>query len=137
MSSDSSVLMVDVQMALGLSPTELGALIGVTKRTIQRWQARGVPALDEEEATILADSLRPTHPPLADAVMALHLHFLSYGRVASPEALSSIFDAVAAAGNLSADAARPLVEAAFRQAGAQGLDVRAVLVGLAALRGAT
>jgi hypothetical protein len=109
MSSDSSVLMVDVQIALALSQTELGALIGVTKRTIQRWQARGVPSLDEEEATILADRLRPTHPHLADAVMALHLHFLSYGSVATPEALSAIFNAVAAAGNISPDAARPLV----------------------------
>jgi hypothetical protein len=134
MPSDSSVLMVDVQMALHLSQTELGALIGVTKRTIQRWQDRGVPALDEEDATILADRLRPTHPHLADAVMALHLRSLSYGRVATAEALSSIFDAVAAAGNLSPDAARPLVEAAFRQAAAQGVDVGAVL---AALRGAT
>ena len=66
--------------------------------------------------------------------MALHLRFLSLGRVATPEALSAIFNAAAAAGNMSPDAARPLVEAAFRQAGAQGLDVLAVL---AALRGAT
>ena len=38
MSSDSSVLMVNVQVALHLTEPELGALIGVTKRTIQRWQ---------------------------------------------------------------------------------------------------
>jgi len=54
MPTNPAALLVHVQFALGLSQQGLGALIGRTKRTIQRWQGHGTPMLDEEQAGILA-----------------------------------------------------------------------------------
>lgn len=130
MPTGSDALLVQVQMALGLSQEALGTLLGVTRRTIQRYQSRGVVMLSEEQSTVLADRLRPTHPDLADAVLALGRHLRSAGVAASPEGLAAIVQATATAGRLSPDAARPLVRAAFEQAAAEGLDVAAVLAAL-------
>ncbi|HEY3816949.1 MAG TPA: hypothetical protein VGL81_07260 [Polyangiaceae bacterium] len=69
MASESSILLVNIQLALQISQRELGALIGRTKRTIQRWQGKGTAMLDEDQAKVLAAHLRPVRPDLADEVL--------------------------------------------------------------------
>ena len=131
MPMDSATLLVNIQVALGLSQRELGAIIGKTKRTIQRWQSKGTQLLDEEAAVLLADRLRPVRPDLADEVLALGRRFGSIGpRPVTPEALAAILGAAAAAGGSSPEGARPLVLAAFQQAVDQGVDVGSVVVAL-------
>ncbi len=131
MPSDSGTLLVHVQMALGLTQKELGALVGRTKRTIQRWQGhKSMVLLDDEQAALLADRLRPVRPDLADEVLILGRRFRVPGQPATPEVLAAILGAAAAAGSTSPEAARPLVLAAFQQAAAEGVDVGSVVVAL-------
>jgi hypothetical protein len=130
MPSDSAALLVHIQIALGLSQKELGALVGRTKRTIQRWQDSGVVTLDEDQATILAAHLRPARPDLAEQVLTLGRPAQTTGQLATPEALAAILGAAGAAGGMSPEGARPLVLAAFQQAAAEGVDVGAVVVAL-------
>jgi phage terminase Nu1 subunit (DNA packaging protein) len=133
MPTDPAALLVHIQLALGLSQQELGALIGRTKRTIQRWQGNGTPMLDEEQAGILAERLRPTHPDLADQVLALGRRYVLAGQKdVTPEVLEAIVGAAAAAGDMSPEGARPLVTAAFAKAAEEGVGILAVV---AALRG--
>jgi hypothetical protein len=131
MPHDTAALMTLVQVSLRISQREMGELVGVTKRTIQRWQGGGTAILDENQATVLAERLRPGHPELADEVMALGRRFgTTSAKPVSPEALAAILGAAATAGGLSPEGARPLVLAAFQQAAAEGLDVQAVVVAL-------
>ena len=67
---DSSILLVDCQMALGLDQQEYAAFLGVDRRSIQRWQDKGFSPLPEM-AQKLADAVRPTRPDLADRVIEL------------------------------------------------------------------
>ena len=130
MPSDSAALLVHVQMALGLTQKQLGALIGRTKRTIQRWQDRGVAFLDEDQAKLLAEHLRPSRPDLAEQVLTLGRRLRTTGLGATPEVLAAILGAAATAGGLSPEGARPLILAAFQQAAAEGVDVASVVVAL-------
>jgi transcriptional regulator with XRE-family HTH domain len=130
-SSDPAALFVHIQMALGLTQEELGDLVGHTKRTIQRWQSRGTTMLTGEQARILADHLGTAHPELAEQVLALGARYgAAFGKEASPEVLEAILQAVALEGSMTSRAARPLVEAAFRQAAEEGVTVQAVLAAL-------
>jgi transcriptional regulator with XRE-family HTH domain len=132
MPSDSATLVLHCRFALELTQKELGALLGVNRRTIQRWQ-RGSANLDLDQAKTLAKALRPGFPELADAVMdhARYLGALSR-LVASPEAIAAILRAAAMAGGTSADTARAIVMAAFASAADEGVDVRAVLAAMSA-----
>ncbi len=133
MPMDPAALLVHIQLALGLSQQGLGALIGRTKRTIQRWQGSGTAMLDEEQAEILAERLRPVRPDLADEVLALGRRFVLAGQnEVTPEVLEAILGAAAAAGGMTLEGARPLVSAAFAKAAEEGVGILAVV---AALRG--
>jgi transcriptional regulator with XRE-family HTH domain len=131
MPHDTATLMTLIQISLGISQREMGDLVGVTKRTIQRWQDGGTSMLDEDQATALAERLRPGHPALADEVMALGRRFgTTSARPVSPEELAAILGAAATAGGTSPEGARPLVLAAFQEAAAQGVDVWTVVAAL-------
>jgi hypothetical protein len=128
---DSATLLVHVQVALQLSQKDLGALIGRTKRTIQRWQSKGTSMLTGEEARILADQLGTAHADLAEQVLALGArHGAVLGTTASPQVLEAILVAVALEGYMTPKAARPLVVAAFEKAAEEGVSVQAVVAAL-------
>jgi transcriptional regulator with XRE-family HTH domain len=130
-SSDSAALLVRIQVALGLTQEELGELIGHSKRTIQRWQSRGTTMLTGEQARLLAGELGTAHADLAEQVLALGAQYrATLGTEASPQALQAILEATALEGAMTSVAARPLVEAAFQQAAAEGVTVQAVLAAL-------
>ena len=118
----SATLFVLVQVALKLTQKQLGQMLGVDRRTIQRWQDRGSGTLSRSDARLLAKALRPTHPDLADEVMDL-------GRrnpilaPASPEDLAVILEAAAAAAGTTPALARTLLVAAFTKASEIGVDV--------------
>jgi hypothetical protein len=132
---DSSILLVDCQMALGLDQQEYAAFLGVDRRSIQRWQDKGFSPLPEM-AQKLADAVRPTRPDLADRVIELGAKSAALtGAVppyspASAEAIADIVQAAATAAGLSAEAVRPAIAAAFTRAHETGVDVRAVIAGL-------
>ncbi|HEX3344214.1 MAG TPA: helix-turn-helix transcriptional regulator [Polyangiaceae bacterium] len=127
----SSVLMVHVQLALGISQRQLGAIVGVTKRTIQRWQDKGTSSIDQETAAVLAERLRPVRPDLADEVLALGNRFgASLYVPATPEALAAILASAATAGGMSSEQARAAVAAAFSVAAREGTTVQGVLATL-------
>jgi transcriptional regulator with XRE-family HTH domain len=70
MSVGSAALLIQCQIALGLSQEELAELLGRNRRTIQRWQGSGFePTADQVET--LADALRPVRPDLAEQVLEL------------------------------------------------------------------
>jgi hypothetical protein len=131
MSSDSAKLFVHIQVALQLSQKDLGALIGRTKRTIQRWQSKGTSMLTGEEARILADHLGTAHGDLAEQVLALGArHGALLGQTATPQVLEAILGAAALEGDMAPRAVRPLVAAAFEKAAEEGVSVQAVVAAL-------
>ena len=138
MAARSATLMVQIQLALGVTQAGLGAMLGRDKRTIQRWQ-RGGTSLMPAQAVTLANALRPVRQDLADELLALAAKTegeLRRGRAASPETIDAILEAAAKAGRISLKAARPIVTAAFRAASELGAGTDAALLGLAARKGA-
>ncbi len=140
MASSTAVLMVQCQMALGLNQREFAALLGRDRRTIQRWQDKGM-ALDPTQAEALSSALRPTRPDLADQIVELGRQYAERAGLpgpvvpASPEVISAILEAAAAAGEAGAARAegmRAAVTAAFLKAAEAGVDVEAVIAGLRA-----
>ncbi len=132
MAGISAKLIVQCQMALGLTQSELGALIGKTKRTIQRWQDKGAVLLPEE-ARALAKALRPVRPDLAEEVLALGVQSSAAQPLdpATAGAIDAILRAAAgAADGTPPEAIRAAVAAAFAEARDQGVGVLAVLAGL-------
>lgn len=53
-----------IQVALGLTQREIGALLGYSRRTIVRWTAHGTGAIDADWCT-LARAVHPKDPELA------------------------------------------------------------------------
>lgn len=131
MPKDSATLIVECQMALGISQTELGALVGKNRRTISRWQDRGATLLPSE-AEALARALRPKRPDLADEVLALAVRPppAEPAPPASPQVIEAILGAAAKAAGSTPEAVRPVVIAAFVMARELGGDVRSVAAGL-------
>jgi hypothetical protein len=128
MSTDSARLMVHCQMALKLSQKELGAIVGKDRRTIQRWQDKGCTALLPQEAEALASALRPTHPDLADQVLALGGRTaVSIGQAVqsipvTPLVIDAILAAATRAAQTSPGAIEAVVEAAFDEAARAGVQ---------------
>ena len=137
---DSSVLLVNCQMALGIDQQEFAAFLGVDRRTIQRWQDKGFSPLPDM-AQKLADAVRPTRPDLADRVIELGAKSAAFTGAAPPyspastEVITAIVQAAAKAAGMSPEAIRPAITAAFTQAHEAGVDVMAVIAGLRSERG--
>jgi transcriptional regulator with XRE-family HTH domain len=135
MPTNSGALLVHCQLALGLSQEELGDLLGMTRRTIQRWQARGFePTADQ--AQTLAHALQPVRPGLAEQVLelarkaALLAGVTPPARPATADVIDAILRAAADAAGTSPDAIRPAITAALLKAEEAGGDVSAIVAGL-------
>jgi transcriptional regulator with XRE-family HTH domain len=131
MAMDSDALIVNARFALGLSQRAFGARLGVTTRTIQRWEGHGCPHLGMTEGHALAEALRPTRPDLADEVMALaRRHRDRLLPAASAERMEGIVAAAATAAGVPPATARAVLEAAFAKAAEDGVDVRSMALAL-------
>ena len=129
--TDWSILFLQARDALGLTQKQLGALLGMDRRTIQRWEERGGIGMDRKQAEILAAALRPSHAALADTVLkAVRLEEVRGGRLASPEAVASILEAAAHAGGMSVEAVKPIVRAALTATAAAGTHPSAVVAAM-------
>lgn len=128
MAQQTQSLIVHCQLALGLTQAELGEIVGVHKRTIQRWQD-GQPSLLPDQAEKLAAALRPVRPDLAEEVLELGRRFAARTGMAPPtlpataEEIEEVVRAAAEAGGTSTDAVRPVIRAAFAKAKQLGLEV--------------
>ncbi len=125
MPTESAKLMIECQMALQITQKQLAALVGKDRRTIQRWQDRGCPALLASDAEPLVRALRPVRPDLADRVLAMAVPESGVNPV-TPVVLDAILAAAARAGGTTRQSVTPLVRAAFREAARQGVEVSAV-----------
>jgi hypothetical protein len=135
MDIDADALIVRCQAALQMTQAELGELLGVHKRTIQRWQ--GVPlSITPSQAERLAAALRSVQPDLAERVLELGRRFAERTGMlppllpATPEAIDEVVRAAAEAGGTSPEAIRPAVVAAFAKAQELDLEVREVVAGI-------
>jgi hypothetical protein len=137
MSTNVALLMVQCQIALGLTQKAMGELLGKDRRTIQRWQDRGCTLMPDDAET-LAKALRPEHPDLADAVLALGhetAKILGMAPAVTPEVIEEILQTAAEAGGVSADTLRAALTAAFVKVVQDGFDIRAVVAGMMARPG--
>jgi transcriptional regulator with XRE-family HTH domain len=135
MTVDAEGLMVHCQFALKLTQAQLGELVGVHKRTIQRWQ-QGRFLLTPDQAERLAVALQPVRPDLAKQVLEMGREFAASTGTnppvlpATPEEIEEVVRAAAQAGGMSPDAIRASIAAAFTKAAALDLEVRDVVAGL-------
>jgi hypothetical protein len=135
MSIDDNQLMIECQLALGITQKEMGALLDKDRRTIQRWQDTGCRMLPAD-AEKLANAVRPVRPDLAEAVLALGEKTARQAGLpgpvaaASAEVVQGIIDAAAAAADLSPETMRGAVRAAFVRAMEADVDVRAVVAAM-------
>ena len=127
---DTKGLIVEIQHALGISQTELGEIVGVNKRTIQRWQ-EGF-SLSPDQAHRLATALRPVRADLAEQVVQLgreaaqRLGAAPARYAATPEQIEEIVRAARDAGA----GIRAVLAAAFAKAVELGLEVSEIVAGL-------
>jgi hypothetical protein len=123
----SNKLWVLVQQALKLTQRELAALVGVERRTIQRWQVHGALSSTTELLKV-AVALDAVNSELAVEVRAIASQDPT--RPTEPQVIEAIVGAAAAAVGMSSEAVKPAVEAAFRAAKARGASVDGMLLGL-------
>jgi transcriptional regulator with XRE-family HTH domain len=130
----SNSLLLQSRMALGLTQQAFGDIVGLTKRTIQRWEERGA-TLTPLEVEALAQALNPVRPDLAAEIAAAADTTLERLGIAPAEARSSmassdpvesVVRAAADVMRVTPDAIRPAIAAAFARASEVGLDVQAV-----------
>jgi transcriptional regulator with XRE-family HTH domain len=139
MPPNSKALLIECQFALGLSQQELGDLLGINRRTIQRWQESGFAPVPDMAET-LAHALEPVRPDLAEQVRELARSDASETDATSPpvpatqEVIAAILRAAADAGGTSPEAIRPVVTAALLQAEAAGVDIHELVAALTTLR---
>jgi len=141
MASIDSVLLIQCQMALGLTQQKLGDLLGHTKRTVQRWEDRGAILLPSALETLVR-ALYPVRPDLAEQVATAGgttLEQLGIPSVAAsgPPAISEPIEAIvrsaAEAMGVTPEVVRPAIATAFAKARETGLDVQAVATYLQAI----
>jgi transcriptional regulator with XRE-family HTH domain len=120
-------LWVRVQIALALTQRQLADLVGVERRTIQRWQSRGGLA-GTTELLKVAVALDATTPELAAEVRAIASQDPT--RPTESHVIAAIVGAAAAAVGMSDEAVKPAVEAAFRAAKAHGASVHGMVLAL-------
>jgi hypothetical protein len=133
MPTSSAALLVHCQLALGLTQRQLGELLGRDRRTIQRWQDKGVELMPDQAQT-LAEALQPVRPDLAEQV--LELARATTGNAATAEVIDAILRAAANAGGTSPEAIRPAITAAFLEAREAGVEVSAIVAALSSAGGA-
>jgi transcriptional regulator with XRE-family HTH domain len=63
LSSEAGPLVARAQLALGLSQQQLGDMLGVSRRTVIRWNKGSAPTRDD--VLTLAKAVHATHPELA------------------------------------------------------------------------
>jgi transcriptional regulator with XRE-family HTH domain len=135
MTGASHTLLIHCRLALGLSQQEFAALVGVTKRTLMRWEERGTVLLPPQ-ATALARALNGVRPDLAVQVAAsVGATLPKLGVVpaadSSPTTISDPVDSVVRAAasvmGCAPNDIRGAVAAAFAQAREIGLDVEDVV----------
>jgi transcriptional regulator with XRE-family HTH domain len=135
MPADSAALLVHCQIALGLTQEELGDLLGMNRRTIQRWQESGFEPTTDQAETV-ANALQPVRPDLAERVRELgRKAAIASGatppaRPATAEVIDAILRAAADAGGTSPEAIRPAITAALLKAEEAGVEVRAIVAWL-------
>jgi hypothetical protein len=100
---------------------------GLTRRTVQRWEDDGA-LVPTETIVTLAAALDGVRPDLAAQCRAIASQ--DPEMPTDPEAITRILEAAAKAAGTSADAVRPAVEAAFREARAVGASVHGVVLAL-------
>ena len=134
MSTESALLMVHCQVALGLTQKELGALVRRDRRTIQRWQDKGCQ-LTPDEVEALAAALGPVRPDLVEAVRELGRKWrkaMGASAPATPEVIDAIVAAAAAeiGTAVTKRAVEAALRAAFGKAADAGVELGAVVRGM-------
>jgi transcriptional regulator with XRE-family HTH domain len=117
-----SILIIECRTALRLTQERFGDLLGQTKRTVQRWEARGGVLLPSQVETLI-HALRGVRPDLAERVASTGGAASVAARAA---ALESVVRAAADAIGVAPDAVRPAVAAAFARALEASLDLETV-----------
>jgi hypothetical protein len=137
MSAFTTALLVEVSFALGLNQRTLGELLGVSARTIQRWQRGGTTLLPSQVAR-LAAALHPRDPALAERVAKAGGTSLAELQVGTPpraptlrHLVDSMVCAAADAMDVLPSAVRPALAAAFGRAYEMGVSVETVQAELA------
>jgi DNA-binding XRE family transcriptional regulator len=150
--TDHSTLLLHAQMALRMSQERFGALIGVSRRTIIRWETSR-PRVSLQTKKTVVQAVHPVDAPLAAAIAKGFGETLeSLGVlpppslapalpppppgpiIAAPHLADSVVCAAAEAVGLAPQAIRPALLAAFERAASVGLsvdDVRKALVSIA------
>ncbi len=128
MVSFPSLLVIECRMALGLTQERFGDMFGQTKRTVQRWEARGGMLLSSQVETLMS-ALQGVRPDLAERVASTGGEASVVARAA---ALESVVRAEADAMGVAPEAVRPAVAAAFARAVEANLDVHTVAQALKA-----
>ena len=142
MSTELPLLLIQTRHTLRLSQGELGAMLGMVKRTMQRWEAGGAIVLPAHIRT-LATAVYPKDPALAARIAAYGKTSLEALGLLKPAPLpataqppapplptsilvDSIVCVAADAIGVLPRAIRPALEAAFVRAREVRLDVAAV-----------
>ena len=119
--------LVEAEGKLKMSHRELADLLGVSRRSILRWESRGAP-VPTTSMLKLAVALDAVSPELAAECRTLVCQDPTVP--ASDEIVEAILRAAALALGTSPEAARAGVDAAFRAAQSRGVSVQAVVLGL-------
>jgi len=119
--------LVEAEWALQMSHREYAELLGVSRRTIIRWQKRGGHVPTERMLT-LEGALEAVSPSLATECRRLVSQDPTVP--ASDAIVDGILRAAATALGTSPEAVRPAVDAAFRAASSKGVSVQAVVLRL-------
>ena len=141
-------LLVQAQFALGLTQETLGALLGVSRRTVSRWGGGSSPT--PSQLKTLAHALVPVDASLAEAIAQTQkASLVSWGLVAPPAPVppaapasaapvipvrcmaDSIVCVAAEAAGMTPAQVRPLLVAAFMRASELKVTARDVVEGLA------
>ena len=137
----TSALLLQAQMALKMSQTAFGQLLGVSRRTIIRWHGNHLNLPVHHQAT-LTRLVHAQDPALASALATAFGGTLESLGVVTPAAplpayrdlADVIVCAAAEAAGLAPQAIRPALVAAFDRAASVGLTIADVQKGLAPLR---
>jgi transcriptional regulator with XRE-family HTH domain len=118
----------ETEWALKMSHREFAELVGVSRRTIIRWEQRGalIPSVTMRK---LEGALDAVSPALAAECRTL----LSQDPTvpASHATVDAVLQAAATSLGISPDTVRPAVEAAFQTAQSRGVSVQGMVLALA------
>jgi hypothetical protein len=119
--------LVEAEWKLKMSHGQFANLLGVSRRSIIRWESRGAQVLTGSMLK-LAVALDAVSPELAAECRTLVSQDPTVP--ASDEIVDAILRAAALALGTSPEAVRPGVDAAFRAARSRGVSAQAVVLGL-------